>query len=424
MRPPASEMRLPLGESRPLFDFAGLPEAESLAAGAAADAAIEFRHRIRIVEEACAAIGIGRDSVGGRLLRMIAKVVAFGAMRRTVREFAEDEDVQCSSVQMAHEIENLVRDGLLIHTAEPGPQVRRRGRPPLIHTLRVNWRECHRVARVAAEYEARQREAARCPISWVDSMPSPVASGPVLEPQNMTLSADRGVGSDLLRYEQDASKTPARCEQEPDKTPARCEQDLGHYTVLPPSSQNPNNPDPPSTTPAAKSGGEAGEDQRFDRRRGGVAHAATRITTREATVATVLEIVRAMRCRPVGDVQTLWRVAAAHDAGLLSQHDVASACRGVASATGPIDDPVGYFRSTLQRSLGLDEGEMCSLLSRVTMRGRYPSDLPQEPPRASTGHPGACGGIAIKRPPAAGPGVNERTTEEARQRAMAMLRAI
>lgn len=108
---------------------------------------------------------------------------------------------------------------------------------------------------------------------------------------------------------------------------------------------------------------------------------------------------------PTGDVRTLWQVAAAFDAGLISEHAIADAARAAVLLSGR--SRVGYFRTVLAERCETTREGLTRLLGGVRMLGGWPSGLPpQERPAVTEGAPPAA---RLRRVPAAerGPDVNE-----------------
>lgn len=133
----------------PLIDIAEQREAEQ--AAAAAEARAEIHQRITLVEDALEAMHIGIDTISGRVMRLIAKVAGYAALRRTMTDLAEDPDVEASRERVAAVVDMLVDEGLLEHSVEPEPPFRRRGRPPKMHRLAINWDQVRHVRRWESE---------------------------------------------------------------------------------------------------------------------------------------------------------------------------------------------------------------------------------------------------------------------------------
>ena len=121
---------------------------------------------------------------------------------------------------------------------------------------------------------------------------------------------------------------------------------------------------------------------------------------------------------PVGDVQTVWRVAAALDAGLIAEADAMTAAR-VARDFGK-RSRVGLFRCKLAERLELDPSGLARLLSRVRMKNGYPAVPPVR--RVRSENDAAIAASVQAAPVQSRP--NERTTQTAARRLFAELVSI
>ncbi|TWT91419.1 hypothetical protein [Neorhodopirellula pilleata] len=144
-------------------------------------------------------------------------------------------------------------------------------------------------------------------------------------------------------------------------------------------------------------------------------------TTADATVPTCVRLLDALGSRnewPAGDVQTVWRVAAALDAGLIAEADAMTAAR-VARDFGK-RSRVGLFRCKLAERLELDSDGLARLLSRVRMKNGYPAVPPVR--RVKSDHDAAIAASVKAAPVQTRP--NERTTQTAARRLFAELVSI
>ncbi|TWU66469.1 hypothetical protein [Crateriforma conspicua] len=341
----------------------------------------EIHARCVLVERACDAMGYAVDGSHGRILRLIARVAGFGLLTRQVMQIANDPDVSLSRRQTNRAIEDLVQDGLIVAAQR---EVRKpRGRPVKLRELSLDRDGIQN--RINGQDEVRTRCESR--------------------PESFCASERHRTGIEAASGGHQGGIGPAS--ERHDDT----------HSLYPPLL--PSIPGPPSSRKRAtvEAGSvEDGEDLLNEKvgkeHRGGGTRA---VTTTERLEPTVRRLARSLRWPP-GDAQTLWRVAAAFDAGLVSEADVADACRATALCSR--GSPIGYFRRVLAERLELDADGMKRLLSTVRCIDRFPNQLPSRRERAES----ATLPSAVTRPPPSG--VTERQTEQARQRVLRDLAAM
>ena len=292
--------------------------------------------RAKTVERACLAVGYKPGSCYERLAVVVAKIPGSGFVRRTIAELASDSEINCSHRHVTRAFEQLHQDGVLLIEKEPPPPVRRRGRHAVTYRLSIDWQV---VRQAITEFEAWEEESRAIANRKMDRQEEPI---------------------DLL----------TSCRHRGDITPASS----GHCVDIKPTSSThtlypPNNPvthGPPS--PSELSAIEPIVGRKVDHRK--------RIVTRSETEPTAIRLCRALNW-PTGDVQTLWRVAAAFDCGLLSEWSIKDACK--AAVEQATTSRVGYFRKTLAGNCETDLDGLRETLSSVKMPGGFPEKPPDRP---------------------------------------------
>ncbi|TWT65663.1 hypothetical protein [Crateriforma conspicua] len=327
---------------------------------AAEERTAEIHARCVTVERACRAIGFTADSSHERIATLIARVAGLRTLRRTIAEIAADDQVGCSERQVRRAMDELVAFGIIERTAEDPPKVRRRGRTPVVWLLGLRWDFLHQTVAEADQAEAISRGEV------VENRPS--------EPVEID-------DSDLRTFDRRGADIKA----------ASC----GHLTDIgrtfdrhrPKHSLCPN-PIPHSPGPQSLSKADVDLDVDHSRSQGqrirpGPDRPPDSPTpeppvavTRQATEPTALRLMAALR-HPAGNVRTVWQVAAAFDAGLVSEFAIADAAR--AAVLMRAGDRVAYFRTTLAERCETDLAGLAQLLRRVRMTGGFPTSPPQRP---------------------------------------------
>lgn len=304
----------------------------------------------RLVERACAAIGFPPGCQYERVAAYIARVAGLGALRATTARITRDRSIDCTADHVRRALATLAEEGLLIVTSEPSPPTRKRGRPPTLYRLAIDWENARRIVREFDEWEATMRAE-------------------VLPP---THSGDFPTSS-----RREAGAAPTMAQRAADIGPTS-----GDPLLSPPNNPSTHGPQPPSRPPSNA--------QTAPRRIETADHKRTPEGgfTRGQLEPIAGRILAALAW-PAGDAQTVWRIAAAFRSGDLSEADVADSCRAAVACRAR--DPVAYMRTTLAGRLDLDRGQMRAFLSRYRCQGGFPEEPPQRQRPAAT----------IKRPPAA-----------------------
>lgn len=302
-----------------------------------AERSAEIHARTVSVERACKSIGYTAGTSYERLAAMIAKTCGHGILTRSLKDISSDRDVQFSERQTKRAIDDLIAVGLLLQVDPPPQQFRQRGRPARLYSLQLNWSYVREI--LAAE----SRETAP------SDYPAPERHGTGVAP-----ASDR----------HDHGPKPATCRH------------LENHTAL--YSHNPKVPGSPSPL-QSKTEHEPVVNQEN--------HSCDLVVpTERSPTATKSRMtsdqVQASATRLFvgldyfgGNASTLWMVAAAFDAGLIAEADIADSVRGAYECAGP-GHRVAYFRTCLMNRLELDTSGMQSLLSRAVIVGGAPNGPP------------------------------------------------
>jgi hypothetical protein len=286
----------------------------------------EIHARIVSVERACKAIGYSPQSSYERLAAMIAKTCGHGVLTRPLKDIASDRDIQFSERQTKRAIEDLVDVGLLLQLDPPTPEFKKRGRPKRVFSLQINWPFVHEV--VANEY--------------AKTTPSDYSASSRREP-GVSSASSRHLENHTALYSHNpkvpGSPSPLRPKTE--RKPVENQEDHSCDLVVP-SERSCN---------AAKS----------------------RMTS-DQVQATATRLFVGLDYFG-GNASTLWMVAAAFDAGLIAEADIADSIRGAYECAGP-SHRVAYFRTCLMNRLELDAAAMRALLSKVVIVGGAPDGPP------------------------------------------------
>ncbi|WP_302118068.1 hypothetical protein [Allorhodopirellula heiligendammensis] len=97
------------------------------------------------------------------------------------------------------------------------------------------------------------------------------------------------------------------------------------------------------------------------------------MTTAEATAPRTARLMATLGW-PNGDVKTVWQVAAACNAGMITDGDADGAAQMARDYANR--STVGLFRTKLAERLKLDGATLSRILNRVTMPGGFPADAP------------------------------------------------
>lgn len=328
----------------------------------------EIAYRCASVERACRAIGFAGACGYERVATLVARVAGEATLRRTVAEIAEDKAVGLSRRHVSRAIEELVAMGVLVAEVESAAPTIRRGRPAKCWLLRVDWAEVRRVVSESIKWESEHRGD----VVQTESM------GRVESAEKSTKEKTENVVTDLWTSDGHGADTQRADDGHGADTQwAKCGH-LADHTALYPLTQNPGPLSPPAEMESE------GEDQRCE------------WVDRDSTVPTLRRLASALR-DPQGDVRTLWQVAAAFDAGLISEHAIADAARAAVLLSGR--SRVGYFRTVLAERCETTREGLTQLLSQVRMRGGWPTGLPPKERSAVT--EGAPPAARLRRVPAA-----------------------
>lgn len=329
------------------------PEEDRPLIVAAEERTREIAARCSTVRRACRAVGFTPGSSHERIAVLIALVAGEETLRRSVSDLAEDPEVGVSPRQVRRAMRDLEEVGFITAELEPQLPVRRRGRPVQVWQLTLVIEAVRDVVIQANRWESEQRSRGAVNTSSDFSAPSRPPGGV----DAASSRRDGGVEAASRRHR-------------------------GFYTVCPPN--NPLTQDPPSPFPAEP---DAEVEDGVDHLRGKVPEvvhdasdhpdASDQVphdtpVTRAATEPTARRLCRSLGW-PRENLETLWRAAAAFDAGLLSEHQVADAVH--VTTMQPRRTVVGYFRGVLADHVGGPDA-LTRLLTRVRMRGGFPEHPP------------------------------------------------
>ncbi len=294
----------------------------------------------RLAERTLKALGIEKDEGVGQVLMLVARVAGTGILSRRVKEIAADSDVFICEKQVRRILEDP-RNCFWTVDDDPEPP-RRRGKRAKIKLIQIRVEECETIT---SNHEKRVA----------------THSGKKSHSHKIELGTSTGHLKDIdvtsAGHEADISRTSRR--------------HLEPYTV--PSSLNPKPYGPPS--PIETGDGGSMEDRKKIK---GSADRESIETTVDAITPTARRLWRSLKFPP-GNLETLWRVAAAFDAGLIPEHAIADAAAAAVACAS--SSPVGYFRRTLAEKLSIELEDLKPFLRRVRCRGGYPTE---PPPRIAT----------------------------------------
>lgn len=288
----------------------------------------EIHARCVTIERACRAIGFGAGEGYERVATLVARVAGRGVLRRTLAEIAEDKDVELSLRHTDRAIDELERFGLLTVSKLQVP-AKKRGRPVIMYLLQLNWENAQSVIAEHAQWEA-------------SCLQKIEAKSQEIEASDLTASSRHEVGIDSASSRHDDGMNSASGRH------------LADHSYVNPKSQLPG--------PSPK--GSSGRPDQICVR-----------TFRAEEVAASAE--RLWRALEYGgkDGRTIWQVAAAFDAGLLSEHQVRDSsyiARRMANK-----NRIGYFRTVLAEHCDTDSEGLRKLLAQVRIEGGFPSERPQ-----------------------------------------------
>lgn len=283
----------------------------------------EIHSRCVTIERACRAIGFGAGEGYERVATLVARVAGRGVLVRTATEMSEDPEVNLSVSQVRRAIDELARFGVLSVEKEQARQegsVAKRGRRKLIYKLRV---DNEGIAKALAELRNSHENAA------VELTASSPHDRSTIAPQS---PHDR-------------------------------------RTIAPQSLhlQDPSYSNPLSQIPGPIPNGNSETD--------GPDQSCLKTFTADQVAASAERLFRGLGYNG-DDGRTIWQVAAAFDAGLLSEHQIRDAAR--AACMMAKTNRLGYFRRVLAERCETDAEGLRRILSRVRMIGGFPSARPQK----------------------------------------------
>lgn len=295
-------------------------------AAAVAERRAERNAMCKTVRRAMAEIGVAKGEGAERVAILIALVAGRGTLERTVAQIADDKEVQLTQRHVRDLLDELVEWGVIARTEKGASPYRRRGPKATVWMLSVRWE-------FLGEVLAKSSRAS--------------ADTPAVE---------------IGRWDGDDAEVTRRRDGGDAEMGRSCDGGESKHSLYP--LPNPNIPGPLSPSQANRKSKGPEKDHK---------DLGTKHLSRDQ-VAEVADRIFASLRYDGDNGRTLWHVAAAHVAGLVSEFAIKDACKAAVELSSR--DRVGYFRRVVAERCDTDKAGLARLLSCVRIDGGLPSSRP------------------------------------------------